>query len=34
MEMRIIDAASSGALLNKTPNAARQLIANMATNSQ
>ena len=34
MEMSIIDAASGGALVNKTPNAARQLIANVAANSQ
>ena len=34
MEMSIIDAASGGALLNKTLEAAKQLIANMAANSQ
>ncbi|XP_031112031.1 uncharacterized protein LOC116016002 [Ipomoea triloba] len=30
----MIDAASGGALVDKTPNAAKNLIANMATNSQ
>ena len=30
----MIDAASGGALVDKTPKAARNLIANMATNSQ
>ena len=34
MEMSMIYAASGGALLNKTPEAAKQLIANMAANSQ
>jgi hypothetical protein len=29
----IIDAASGGALVDKTPEAARQLISNMAANS-
>jgi hypothetical protein len=30
----IIDAASGGALVDKTPEAARQLISNMAANSK
>ena len=30
----MIDAASGGALVDKTPEAARNLIANMAANSQ
>ena len=30
----IIDAASGGALIDKTPKAARQLISNMAANSK
>jgi hypothetical protein len=30
----IIDAASGGALVDKTPKAARQLISNMAANSK
>ena len=34
MDMIMIYAASGGALLNKTPEAAKQLIANMAANSQ
>ena len=34
MKRIMIDAASGGALVNKTPNAARQLIANVAANSQ
>ena len=33
MERSVIDAASGGALVNKTPNAARQLIANMTASS-
>ena len=34
MERNMIDAASGGALVEKTPKAARVLIANMASNSQ
>ena len=34
MERNMIDAASEGALVDKTPDAARALISNMATNSQ
>ncbi|XP_052299681.1 uncharacterized protein LOC107176621 [Citrus sinensis] len=34
MDMSMIDAASGGALVDKTPKAARNLIANMAANSQ
>ena len=34
MERSIIDAANGGALVNKTPEASKQLIANMAANSQ
>ena len=34
MERSMIDAASGGALVDKTPAAARNLIANMAANSQ
>ena len=32
IDRSIIDAASGGALVDKTPEAARQLISNMATN--
>ena len=34
MDRSMIDAASGGALVDKTPEAARNLIANMAANSQ
>ena len=34
MKMSMIDATSGGALVNKTPEATKQLIANMAANSQ
>ncbi|XP_042415120.1 uncharacterized protein LOC122004272 [Zingiber officinale] len=34
MDMSMIDAAAGGALVNKTPNQARELISNMAENSQ
>ena len=34
MDKNIIDAASGGALVDKTPTATRNLIANMADNSQ
>ena len=34
MDRNIIDAASGGVLVDKTPAAARALIANMAANSQ
>nr|KYP41233.1 hypothetical protein KK1_037397 [Cajanus cajan] len=34
MNRNMIDAASGGALMDKTPNAARQLISNMAANTQ
>ena len=34
MERNMIDAASGGALVDKTPDAARALISNMAANSQ
>ena len=34
MDRSMIDAASGGALVDKTPNAARDLISNMAANSQ
>ena len=34
MDRSMIDAASGGALVNKTPEGARQLISNMAENSQ
>ena len=34
MERNMIDAASGGALVNKTPEVAKQLIAIMAANSQ
>ncbi|CAA0841572.1 Unknown protein, partial [Striga hermonthica] len=33
-DRNMLDAASGGALMNKTPTAARELIANMAANSQ
>ena len=34
MDRQMIDAASGGALVDKTPAAARNLIENMASNSQ
>ena len=34
MDMSMIDAASGGTLVDKTPEAAQNLIANMAANSQ
>ena len=34
MEKSMIDVASGGTLLNKTPDATKQLIANMTANSQ
>ena len=34
MERRMMDAASGGAIVNKTPQAARDLISTMAANSQ
>jgi len=34
MDHSMIDAASGGALVDKTPDEARRLIANMAANSQ
>ena len=34
MERRMMDAASGGAIVNKTPQAARELISTMAMNAQ
>ena len=34
MEMKMIDTASGGALVNMTPNASRNLISTMAANAQ
>ncbi|RDY05347.1 hypothetical protein CR513_10825, partial [Mucuna pruriens] len=34
MDRSMIDAASAGALMNKTPVAARHLISNIASNTQ
>ena len=34
MERRMMDAASGGAIVNKTPQAARELISTMAANAQ